>query len=124
MKAAPDQLVRGRETVWVSGLSELVDGCGCGRVGELVGLVHDVDGNLTKLVSVLSRVVRAEEKLAAGVELDAKVGLGTAAVAAVLGAQRVSSGGNSSCHIGLISLHRCHVQRSGRDQRFPPGGVA
>jgi hypothetical protein len=35
-------------------------------------------------------VVSAEEKLAAGVQLDAKVGLGTAAVAAVLGAQRGS----------------------------------
>ena len=90
MTAAPPHRGGGRETVWVSGLSELVDGCGCGRVGELVGLVHDVDGNLTKLVSVLSRVVRAEEKLAAGVELDAKVGLGTAAVAAVLGAQHGS----------------------------------
>jgi hypothetical protein len=105
MKAAPDQMVRGRETVWVSERSELVEGCGCGRVGELVGLVHEVHGDLTELVSVLSRVVSAEEKLAAGVELNAKVGLGTAAVAAVLGTQHVSSGGNSSCHIGLISLH-------------------
>ena len=58
--------------------------------GEPVGLVHEVDGNLTKLVFVLARVVSAEEKLAAGVELDAKVGLGTAAVAAVLGAQHGS----------------------------------
>jgi hypothetical protein len=36
----------------------------------------------------------------------------------------VSRGGNSSCHIGLISLRRYQVQRSRRDQRFPPPGVA
>jgi hypothetical protein len=116
MAAAPNLLVRGREKVWVSERSEVVDGCGFGGVGELVSLVHEVHGDLTELVSVLSRVVSAEEKLAAGLELDAKVCLGTAAVAAVLGRQRLSSGGKGCCHIGLISLHRCHVQRSRRGQ--------
>jgi hypothetical protein len=83
MTAAPDLVVRGREMVWVSDRSALLEGCGAGSVGELVGLVHEVHGDFTELVSVLSRVVSAEEKLAAGVKLDAKVGLGTAAVAAV-----------------------------------------
>ena len=76
--------------VWVSGRSALLERCGALGAGEPVGLVHEVDGNLTKLVFVLARVVSAEEKLAAGVELDAKVRLGAAAVAAVLGAQHGS----------------------------------
>ena len=90
MTAAPDLVVRGRGVVWVSEPSPLVDGCRAGRGGEPVGLVHEVHGDLAELVTVLTRVVSAEEKLAAGVELDAKVRLGTAAVAAVLGAQRGS----------------------------------
>ena len=90
MTAAPDLVVRGREMVWVSERSVLVGGRGARRGGKLVSLVHVVHGDLTELVSVFARVVSAEEKLAAGVELDAEVGLGTAAVAAVLGAQRGS----------------------------------
>ena len=90
MTAAPDLVVRGRRVVWVSERSPLVEGGGARRVGEPVGLVHEVHGDLTELVSVLARVVSAEEKLAAGVQLDAKVGLGAAAVAAVSGTQHMS----------------------------------
>ena len=63
-----------------------------GRLGELVGLVHEVDGDLAELVAVLAGVVGAEEELATGLELDAKVGLGSATVAAVRGAQRERRG--------------------------------
>jgi hypothetical protein len=83
-------------------VSALVTRRRCRGVGELVGLVDHVDGNLFELVSVLTRVVSAEEELAAGVELDTQVGLRTATVAAVLGSQR-STRGNSSCHFGLVS---------------------
>jgi len=54
---------------------------------ELVGLVDEVDSDLLELVAVLTRVVGAEQELATALELDAKVGLGPAAVAAVRSSQ-------------------------------------
>jgi len=54
---------------------------------ELVGLVDEVDSDLLELVAVLACVVGAEQELATALELDAKVGLGPAAVAAVLSSQ-------------------------------------
>jgi hypothetical protein len=48
-----------------------------------VALVGDGHGDLLELVAVLARVVGAELQLTTGLELDAEVGLGTAAVAAV-----------------------------------------
>jgi hypothetical protein len=69
---------------------------------ELVGLVGHVSGDLAELVAVLACVVSAEKKLTPGLELDAQVGLGSATVAAVRGAQR-GARGNCSGHIGLIS---------------------
>lgn len=92
---------------------------GAGLVGELVGLIHEVHGDLTELVSVFAGVVGAEEKLATSLELNAKVGLGAASITAVRSSQRGSSGGNGSCHFGLISLHRCLVQRSDGFQDSP-----
>jgi hypothetical protein len=69
---------------------------------ELVGLVGQVSGDLAELVAVLPGVVGAEQQLTPGLELDAQVGLGSATVAAVRGAQR-GTRGNCSGHIGLIS---------------------
>ena len=48
-------------------------------------------------------VVGGEEKLSARLELHAKVGLGSATVAAVRSGERGGAGGNCSGHIGLIS---------------------
>ena len=70
--------------------------------GELVGLVDHVGRDLAELVAVLAGVVGAEEQLTAGLELHAKVGLGSATVTAIRGRQR-RAGGNCSGHIGLIS---------------------
>ena len=53
------------------------------RAVQLVGLVHDGDGDLLELVTVLASVVCAEQELATGLELHTKVGLGSATVAAV-----------------------------------------
>jgi hypothetical protein len=50
---------------------------------ELAGLVLDGHGDLAELVTVLSRVVGAEEEVAAAGELYTEVGLGAATVAAV-----------------------------------------
>jgi hypothetical protein len=84
-------------------VSALSVGRRTGSLNELVGLVHVAGRDLTELVTVLAGVVGAEEKLAAGLELDTEVGLGTATVAAVRSAQR-RSGGNGSGHFSLISL--------------------
>ena len=59
-----------------------------GGVGQLVGLVDERDGDLLELVTVLAGVVGAEQELAPGLELHAKVGLGAAPVAAVRCGQR------------------------------------
>jgi hypothetical protein len=80
----------------------LLAGSGRRRVTELVGLVDHVRGDLAELVAVLAGVVGAEEQLAARLELDPEVGLGSATVAAVRSAQR-GTRGNCSGHIGLIS---------------------
>jgi hypothetical protein len=50
---------------------------------QLVGLVDERDGDLLQLVTVLTGVVGAEQQLPTGLELDAKVGLGSATVTAV-----------------------------------------
>ena len=83
-------------------------------------------GDLAELVAVLARVVGAEEQLAAGLQLDAQVGLGPAAVAAVRSTQRGSTRGNGSGHFGLISLYigvRCtvNVAAGSKDSRLPRG---
>jgi outer membrane scaffolding protein for murein synthesis (MipA/OmpV family) len=83
--------------------SDLVVGSDGRGGGELVGLVDDIGGDLTELVTVLAGVVGAEQQLTARLELYAEVGLGSATVATVRGAQRGGVGGNCSCHIGLIS---------------------
>jgi hypothetical protein len=72
------------------------------RVGELVGLVDERHGDLLELVTVLPRVVGAEQELATGLELYAEVGLSSATVAAVRGGERRARG-NCSGHDGLIS---------------------
>ena len=53
MKSGPGPDGPGPRNGLVSERSDLVEGCGGGRVGELVGLVHEVHGDLTELVSVL-----------------------------------------------------------------------
>ena len=69
-------------------------------VGEPAGLVLDVLGNLTELVAVLAGVVRAEEKLAAALELYPEVGLGAAPVTPVDRGERCCAGGCRSSHVG------------------------
>jgi hypothetical protein len=97
-----------------SGAADVVVRGGAGRselglrhrhapVSELVRLVDDVGGDFAQLVSVLTRVVGAEQELATGLELYAKVGLGAATVAAVRSGERWGTGGNGSGHNGLIS---------------------
>src|SRR5690242_18185461 len=59
---------------------------------------------------MLTGMVRAEEQLASGLELDTEVGLSSATVAAVRSSQLGT--GNGSGHIGLISRSvgdRCNV---------------
>jgi hypothetical protein len=70
-----------------------------------VGLVVDHDGDLLQLVAVLAGVVGAEEELATGGELYAKVGLSTATVAAVFCSQRWGRC-NCGCHVGLTFIGR------------------
>lgn len=50
---------------------------------EAAGLVLDGGGDLLELLGVLTGVVRAEEKLTTGAELDTDVCLSTAPVATV-----------------------------------------
>jgi hypothetical protein len=76
----------------------------------------DGRGDLTELLAVLTRVVRAEEQLAAGLELHTEVGLGAAAVAAVTGREDGLGGCGGSGHVSLISVHRCLAQRSQWDK--------
>src|SRR5262245_18850529 len=76
--------------------SALVVGRDRRRVVETVGLVVDTDGDLPELVAVLAGVVGAEEELAAAGQLDAKVGLGSAAVTTV---------GRGQCARGNCSGH-------------------
>jgi hypothetical protein len=64
-----------------------------------VGLVVHVRRDLAKAVTVLARVVRAEEKLSARGQLDTEVGLGATTVATVLSGE-LSAGSNSSRHLG------------------------
>ena len=73
------------------------------RAVELVGLVLDGRRDLAQGLAVLASVVGAEVQLPTGLELDAQVGLCSAAVAAVCSAQRRCTRGNGSGHIGLIS---------------------
>ena len=97
-------------------------GSGGGRVAELVGLVDDVGGDLAELVAVLAGVVGAEQQLATRLELDPEVGLGSATVAAVRGAERRSSGQLQWSHRPHFSFVRCRFQRSrgGEDSLDPP----
>ena len=87
----------------VGGRSALaLRGRGAGA-GETVRLVVDVDRDLAELVAVLACVVGAEQQLATRLELDSEIGLSSATVAAVRGAER-GTRGNCSGHIGLISV--------------------
>ena len=72
-------------------------------VGEPAGLVLDVLGNFTELVAVLTGVVRAEEKLAAALELYPEVGLSATPVAPVDRCERCCARGCRSSH-GRASL--------------------
>ena len=83
--------------------SDLSVGCDGRGLGKLVGLVDQVDRDLTELGVVLASVVRTEEELQAGGELNTEVGLGTATVATVGRAKGGGTRGNCSSHIGLIS---------------------
>src|SRR6478609_7768724 len=113
---------RGRRTAPESVSGAVLEVGGCGRCGsglaarggrvELVGLVVDGRGDLAELLAVLAGVVRAEQQLAAGLELHPEVGLGAAAVAAVTGREDGLGGCGGSGHVSLISVHRCLAQRS------------
>ncbi|VXB37956.1 hypothetical protein NOCARDAX2BIS_210194 [Nocardioides sp. AX2bis] len=113
---APDQ--------WSGAVEEVRGGwCSALRVGsggavQLVGLVHDGHGHLLELVLVLAGVVRAEHELAPRLQGYAKVGLGTAAVATVLGSQG-STGSNCSSHNGLISWSVGAVHNVARERVVP-----
>jgi hypothetical protein len=74
-----------------------------GGGGQLVGLVDERDRDLLQRFTVLTGVVGAEKELATGLELHAKVGLGSAPVAAVRCGKR-SAGCDCSVHDGLISV--------------------
>ena len=76
-------------------------GAPAGSSRSLLGLVVDVDRDRAELLAVLAGVVGAEQELAAAGEVDAEVGLGAAAVAAVTGCQ--GAGCNGSGHGGLPS---------------------
>lgn len=68
-----------------------------------VGLVVDLSTSGTEGFRVLAAVVRTEQQLAAAREDRADVGLGTAAVAAVRGRQRLGWG-KSSSHVAFLVL--------------------
>ena len=99
--------------------SVLAVGSDGGRVGQLVGLVDDVGGDLAELVTVLAGVVGAEEQLTTRLELDPQVGLGSATVTAVRGAQRASSGQLQWSHRPHFSIVRRRSQRSRAWRTFP-----
>ena len=71
----------------------LVVGSGRSARSELVRLVLDGHGDLLELVAVLAGVVGAEQELAAGLELDAEVGLRAAAIAPVIRGQGARGNG-------------------------------
>jgi hypothetical protein len=73
-----------------------------GGVDQPARLVLHGDRDLAELVTVLARVVGAEEEIAATGELDAEVGLGTATVTSVKRRQR-RAGGNCSVHLRPLS---------------------
>jgi len=96
-----------------------------GSLAELAGLVDDVRRDLAELVAVLTGVVGAEQQLTARLELDPEVGLSSATVAAVRGAQR-GTRGNGSGHIGLISVFvgaGSNVAREPKIPCEPPGAT-
>jgi hypothetical protein len=71
-----------------------------------VRLVDERRRDLLQLVAVLTGVVRAEQELAPGLELDAEIGLGSTTVATVRCGQPTRLGAECNCsgHDGLISL--------------------
>jgi hypothetical protein len=99
----PGPAVRGLQSSMVGGSSVLRVGSDARPVAELVGLVLERHRDVAESIAVLAGVVGAEVQLTARLELDAEVGLRTAAVAAICSAQRGCTGGNGSSHIGLIS---------------------
>src|SRR3954447_8983823 len=113
---APDRWSGAVLRLDVGGCRSVLVGSGSRRVGQSVGLVDHVGGDRLESVAVLTGVVRAEVQLATTEELDLEVGLRPAAVAAVGRAQRGSTWGNGSGHLGLISTHWCLAQRSQRSK--------
>src|SRR6185436_5460992 len=109
----PLQQERGLETV--QGVATSVVGRRRRPVGEPAGLVLDVLGNFTELVAVLAGVVRAEEKLAAALELYPEIGLGATPVAPVDRGERCCAGGCRSSHVGPRSHSgNCFNDRFGK----------
>jgi hypothetical protein len=84
------------------GLPLFFGGCGGGRgVQQPVGFVVDLCTRGTEGFTVLTAVVGTEQQLAAAREDRADIGLGTAAVAAVRGRQRLGWG-KSSSHVAFL----------------------
>jgi hypothetical protein len=78
-------------------------GCDGRGVDKLAGLVVDGDRDLAELVTVLARVVGAEEEVSATSELDTEVGLGTTTVTTVQ-RREWRARGNSSGHEASFSF--------------------
>jgi hypothetical protein len=75
--------------------------CGGRGLKQPVGLVVDFRARRTKRLAVLTAMVGTEQQLAAAREDRADIGLGTAAVAAVRGRQRLGWG-KSSSHVAFL----------------------
>jgi hypothetical protein len=72
-----------------------------GGLKQPVGLVVDFRARRTERLAVLTAVVGTEQQLAAAREDRADIGLGTAAVAAIRGRQRLGWG-KSSSHVAFL----------------------
>lgn len=71
---------------------------------QAVRLISDIKGNLTELLLVSTRMVRAEEQLASTGHHCPQEGLGAASVTAVSNAQGCCVGGNGGVHMSLVSV--------------------
>ena len=74
--------------------------------GDLLGLVLDLEGDLTELVGVLLAVVRAEEKLEPAGHDDSHVRLCPATIAAVRRVQGCGIPDDTGAHDGLTFVGR------------------
>jgi hypothetical protein len=84
-----------------SGLTFLVGLRGGRGFKQSVGLVVNLGARRTERLTVLAAMMGAEQQLAAAREDRADIGLGTAAVAAVRGRQRLGRG-KSSSHVAFL----------------------